>query len=1027
MASWPSNIDDRDDCLHVQPVSHNHISTPEARLGQTNLSIHDVRGGRLRPADVGLKIATWNVEGFTDAKAVTLQVIMKRRGIGILCLQETHHSGSAYYITEEGYLVILSGSAGDGREHAGVGFLISPVMRKTIVSFCQATSRMASLKLRISGGKMAIVNAYAPHSGHPFPIRQGFFHELSEFVQRISCHGPKILCGDFNARLYKHLPGESNIIGPYLFDNEATIITPEMNRHLLVELCTSLGMVVSNTFFNKSPDQQVTCYNVGHRAMDDVSFASHSQIDFSLCLREWQHCVLDVEADRMEALSSHHFLLEISLSTWVPKLVQTERPARYQTEALQDPLVFSAFQSHFCSALEMDEANKVASCDLGLAYAKLVDAFSVAAEAVLPEKKPMTQKPWISSATVSLIELRAFARRGANYDEEKRLSKEIKRSVASDKEVWLNRLTATGDWSQIRKLRRGRSTQQGRLKDVAGELVSSDSRATTLAAHLEQVQWAVTPTSAAPDRAPLFDELQLDMGSPTEQEVITAGRKLRSNRACGPDGVPGEFWKAILTKGSMAVRWAVDFCSLCISQRSVPDSWHQARVAMIFKKGDPSVCGNYRPISLVNIGYKLFAIILLNRLRSAGAENRIWPTQFGFRRHRGTGDALFVARRIIEDTWARRDGKVIFLALDWARAFDSVSPAALSIALRRFGCPPAFVQMIGSIYSDRNFVVKDGGCESARCSQQFGISQGCPLSPFLFSILMTVLLHDAREIAPEHGVAGTHGPLVHDIVYADDTLIIDTEPAAAQAAMDSIGHVGAEYGMSFNWSKIEAMPVRMHAALRKPDGTTVQSKDAMVYLGSVLSADGRVGSELGRRLGLAQADFMTLRRIWDHTCLSKSQKIRVLDACVMTGLTYGIYTAHLNQAERRRLDGFQARCVRRILKIAPSYYSRVANSTVLSIAGTKPLSEKILRHKMKYLGQLAGRADNDPVRQTVFKPHTFELKTVIGARRRGRPRHTWAPSVYDASLKVGFLDLFTDNQGEARTRAWESIVDSCLL
>ena len=92
---------------------------------------------------------------------------------------------------------------------------------------------------------------------------------------------------------------------------------------------------------------------------------------------------------------------------------------------------------------------------------------------------------------------------------------------------------------------------------------------------------------------------------------------------------------------------------------------------------------------------------------------------------------------------------------------------------------------------------------------------------------------------------------MNKIVYADVTLIIDADPHAAQAAMVSIGHIGAEYGVSFSWSKIEARPVWTHAVPRKPDGSVVKSKNATVYIGSVLSADGWLGSELGCQLGPA--------------------------------------------------------------------------------------------------------------------------------------------------------------------------------
>ena len=100
-------------------------------------------------------------------------------------------------------------------------------------------------------------------------------------------------------------------------------------------------------------------------------------------------------------------------------------------------------------------------------------------------------------------------------------------------------------------------------------------------------------------------------------------------------------------------------------------------MSTIFKKGDPSDCNNSRPISLIQIGYKLFAQTLLNRLQSAGVDDLLWNTQFGFRRGRGTSDALFVIRRAMERVSATKDGKLTLLALDWAKAFDSVSPESL--------------------------------------------------------------------------------------------------------------------------------------------------------------------------------------------------------------------------------------------------------------------------------------------------------------------------------------------------------------
>ena len=60
------------------------------------------------------------------------------------------------------------------------------------------------------------------------------------------------------------------------------------------------------------------------------------------------------------------------------------------------------------------------------------------------------------------------------------------------------------------------------------------------------------------------------------------------------------------------------------------DEWHTANVKAIFKKGNVELCANYRPISLICVAYKLFATLILTRLKDGGAEKRLTETQFGF-------------------------------------------------------------------------------------------------------------------------------------------------------------------------------------------------------------------------------------------------------------------------------------------------------------------------------------------------------------------------------------------------------------
>ena len=63
----------------------------------------------------------------------------------------------------------------------------------------------------------------------------------------------------------------------------------------------------------------------------------------------------------------------------------------------------------------------------------------------------------------------------------------------------------------------------------------------------------------------------------------------------------------------------------------IPTEALRARVVSIYKKGDTSKMENYRPISLLNSIYKIYAAIIQRRLADA-IDDRLQKTQFGFRK-----------------------------------------------------------------------------------------------------------------------------------------------------------------------------------------------------------------------------------------------------------------------------------------------------------------------------------------------------------------------------------------------------------
>jgi sorting nexin-29 len=443
---------------------------------------------------------------------------------------------------------------------------------------------------------------------------------------------------------------------------------------------------------------------------------------------------------------------------------------------------------------------------------------------------------------------------------------------------------------------------------------------------------------------------------------------------------------------------------------------------MIFKKGDHSECGNYRPICLLNSAYKVFAMLLLQRLLSAGADDRLWASQYGFRKARSTEHALHCARRAVDQASSTRDGIVHLLALDWAKAFDSINADSLLVALRRFGLPQKLLDVIGSIYSGRTFEVSECGNTSGKGHQRSGVCQGCPLSPFLFGILMTILMEDAyKSLPPDAKVAADAGSL-YDILYADDTLLVSTCSSYVQMLASAVEQAGARYGMSLHWGKTQALTVGTETKLRRPDGTIIANDGSLVYLGGLLTGDGRVDSELSRRLGLAAGEYRKLRTLWGHASLSVQDKLLCYHSFVISKLVYGLSTLWPVKIQRRRLDGFYAIGLRRVLRIPAAFISRVSNKTIFEKAGVRPLSEQLLKRQLVLLGDVAGLPAGDPLRRNTFIGSSLTPSVAHYVRKVGRPKQNWTEEIMKAGAERS--EQFEQQLKTSSKHGWSHFVQS---
>ena len=180
----------------------------------------------------------------------------------------------------------------------------------------------------------------------------------------------------------------------------------------------------------------------------------------------------------------------------------------------------------------------------------------------------------------------------------------------------------------------------------------------------------------------------------------------------------------------------------CIQRGEIPDEWKTAKMKLLYKgKGDPQNPNSYRGIALENSAYKIFMKILTNRLEML-TENQIPECQFGFRRNKGTLQAVKFVMDEIEEALRRITGKPKFFAvfIDYKKAFDLLDREKVMTKVKRIiGDTHPLSSILNNILAYNFIEIDDGVTTAPKIRQTNGVLQGDPISPLSCStsVLLT--------------------------------------------------------------------------------------------------------------------------------------------------------------------------------------------------------------------------------------------------------------------------------------------------
>jgi hypothetical protein len=242
------------------------------------------------------------------------------------------------------------------------------------------------------------------------------------------------------------------------------------------------------------------------------------------------------------------------------------------------------------------------------------------------------------------------------------------------------------------------------------------------------------------DQSPLnWDELDystvdlLDLDADiTDEEIKRAILEITKENALGPDGLIGAFY---------SVCWEVIKSDLCQTVRQLLQHrgntfnlLNTTNVVLFPKKDMADSMGDFRPISLVHNITKIFSKILALRL-APRLPDLVSFNQSAFVQKKCIHDNFVLVQSIIKDLH-RRKTPTLFVKLDIAKAFDSVSWAYLLEVLENLGFGNRWCDWIAITLATSSSRILLNGIPGCPIKHERGLRQGDPMSPMLFILVI---------------------------------------------------------------------------------------------------------------------------------------------------------------------------------------------------------------------------------------------------------------------------------------------------
>ena len=666
-----------------------------------------------------------------------------------------------------GCKLLRSGANKQGRN--GVGIVISKDLKEDLISVSKRSDRVMSIELGVEETVVNIICAYAPQVGCTEEEKETFWEQMDREMSATLDDERVIVGVDLNGHIGRSRDGIERIHGGWGMRDGND------EGENIVDTAMAFDLAIVNTFFEKKVNQFVT-YNCGGR---------ESQIDFLGCRRchlkeviNWkvingkavaaQHRVLVMDWDIQRGKKRKPELATPRIKWW--RLREDNRKVQFREKVLDKVRPVESVQEWWeeTSTTILRAGQEVLGMTTGRRppVDKETWWWNDKVQEVIKAKK-VAKKIWVTSRRQEdrYIYIYIYIYRQAN--------KAAKKAVATNTALAMNESyeeleTPQGERKifRIAKARDKASKDFSHMKQIKNEhgvvLRDLDMIIGRGKGYFDKLLNEEKPRSIFDDGVPNKGLTQEISGN----EVKVAISRMKNGKATGMDGIPVEVWKCLGEEG-IDMLW--DLMKGIYEQEKIPTEWRDSVIIPIYKeKGDIQDCGNYRGIKLMSHTMKIWEWIIDRRLRE---ETTIGDEQFGFMPGRGTTDAIFAVRQLMEKH-REKQKELHMVFIDLEKAYDRVPRQEVWICMREKGVPEKYVMIVQAMYELARTRVKSSVGLTDMIPVGVGLHQGSSLSPYLFAMIMDVLARGIKNISP------------WCMLYADDIVLCGTRSDVVEKKLE---------------------------------------------------------------------------------------------------------------------------------------------------------------------------------------------------------------------------------------------------